>query len=151
MNAKKVKPFLFVPLQPWRRRSDHNRNLGFPVAQHHTRSRGRRRHRGGSHAGGACPADMGGRRIAATAASPHLLALAVVALAASGERGSERRGERGGRRRAAAAAPPRPYAPCTVTMVAWIERGRERERAERRRASGSGRATEGVVACGRGL
>ena len=60
MNAKKVKPFLFVPLQPWRRRSDHNRNLGFPVAQHHTQSRGRRQRRGGRHAGDAWPADMGG-------------------------------------------------------------------------------------------
>ena len=60
MNAKKLEHFLFVPLQPWRHRSDHNRNLGFPVAQHHTWSKGRRRRRGGSHAGGACPADMTG-------------------------------------------------------------------------------------------
>ena len=30
MNAKKLEHFLFVPLQPWRHRSDHNRNLGAP-------------------------------------------------------------------------------------------------------------------------
>jgi len=74
---------------------------------------------------------MGGRRIAAIAASPRLRTLAVVALAASGERGSERRGERGGRgrRRAGVATPPRPCASSTIALATWIERGRERERA----------------------
>ena len=105
------------------------------LPQHHTRSRGRRRRRGDSHAGGACLTDMtgGGGGLRPQPRRPtcvHWLSSPWPHREREVVSGEERggRAHRGGGGRADAAASPRPCAPCTVTMVAGIERGRERER-----------------------